>query len=128
MTGSVGKLDPTVQAQVKGVVLYGDTRNQQTGGSIPGYPKENVLVICAAGDGVCYGTLTVTAAHLSYQDDVPKAAEFLEGKIGAGGASSGSTGTTTSTGSGTSSSSGSSAGGGLFGGGSLGGSRLFGGR
>lgn len=54
-----------------------------------------VLTICAPGDGVCTGTLVVTAAHLTYQDDVPDAVEFIASRVeAAGGAGSGgSTGT-----------------------------------
>lgn len=54
-----------------------------------------VLTICAAGDGVCGGALLVTAAHLSYQDDVPDAVEFIASRVeAAGGAGSGSSGST----------------------------------
>lgn len=90
MTRSVGKLPENVKSRVAGVVLYGDTQNKQTGGSIPNYPKDQVLVICAATDGVCGGALLVTAGHLTYQDDVPKAAAFLEQQISAHGSSASS--------------------------------------
>jgi cutinase len=63
MTAAIGDLPDDVKSQVVGAVLYGDTRNAQTDGSIPGYPQEDTLIICATGDGVCTGTLTVTAAH-----------------------------------------------------------------
>lgn len=78
-------LTATVKAQIAGVVLYGDTRNAQTGGSIPGYPLEDTRVFCAIGDGVCGGALIVTAAHLSYGVDVPAAAAFLQSRISAAG-------------------------------------------
>lgn len=65
MAGSVGKLDSAVMAQVKGVVLYGYTKNLQNNGQIPGYPKEQTKVFCNATDGVCSGTLTVTAGKPS---------------------------------------------------------------
>ncbi|KAK6440378.1 hypothetical protein LTR95_003404 [Oleoguttula sp. CCFEE 5521] len=130
MTRSVGTLPDNVKSRIAGVVLYGDTQNQQTGGSIPDYPKSQTLVICAASDGVCGGALLVTAGHLSYAGNVPDAVKFLGQQVsraGTGGSSSGnasstSGGTTGSTGSGSatgsgSSSSGSSSGlGGLSGG------------
>ncbi|KXS94052.1 hypothetical protein AC578_3378 [Pseudocercospora eumusae] len=66
MAGSVGKLDSAVMAQVKGVVLYGYTKNLQNKGQIPGYPKEQTKVFCNASDGVCSGTLVVTAGKQYY--------------------------------------------------------------
>ncbi|KAF2167806.1 carbohydrate esterase family 5 protein [Zasmidium cellare ATCC 36951] len=87
MAGSIGTLDTAVKAQVKGVVLYGYTKNLQNGGAIPDYPEEQTKVFCNASDGVCSGTLMVTAGHLTYTTDVPEAASFLEEKIGSATAS-----------------------------------------
>ncbi|KAK4495620.1 hypothetical protein PRZ48_012888 [Zasmidium cellare] len=112
MAGSVGKLDAAVMAQVKGVVLYGYTKNLQNGGAIPDYPEDQTKVFCNASDGVCSGTLMVTAGHLTYTTDVPEAASFLEEKI----SSATSTGSSSTTSSAASSSSSSASGlGGLFG-------------
>jgi hypothetical protein len=77
----VSDLDASTQNRIAGVVLYGNTRNQENSGKIPNFPPENVLTICAATDGVCGSTLTVTAGHFSYSDDVPDAVDFLEGRI-----------------------------------------------
>lgn len=85
MVGSVRDLSATVQGQIAGVVLYGNTRNAQEGGKIPNFPPEKVLTICNVGDDVCYGTLIVTAAHLAYAMDVPQAVSFLEDRIAAAG-------------------------------------------
>jgi cutinase len=85
MVGSVRDLPATVQSQIAGVVLYGNTRNQQEKGKIPNFPTEKVLTFCEALDGVCYGGLTVTAAHLAYADDVVAAGNFLEQRIAAAG-------------------------------------------
>ncbi|KAI7718010.1 hypothetical protein KC353_g4123 [Hortaea werneckii] len=119
MTGSVGELDDDVKSTVAGVVLYGDTRNKQEDGGIPGYPKDKVKVYCAATDGVCGGALLVTAGHLTYMDDVSDAADFLEGKISSAGSSTSSSSDASSSGAASSSSSGSSGSGlsSLFGGG-----------
>lgn len=83
MTGAVGGLGTAIENRIVGVVLYGDTRNQQTGGSIPGYPRDDTLIICNPGDPVCSGTLIVNAAHLAYVPTVPRASTFLNGKINA---------------------------------------------
>jgi cutinase len=79
---SVGKLDAAVQAQVKGVVLYGYTQNLQNRGQIPGYPAGKTKVFCNVSDAVCYGALYITAGHLTYAADVGEAAQFLEQAIG----------------------------------------------
>lgn len=84
IAGSVSRLSATVRAQVKGVVLFGYTQNQQNNGGIPNYPQANLKVYCAPGDLVCDGTLTITAAHLSYGDEAAgDAPRFLQSKIGA---------------------------------------------
>lgn len=69
MVASIRRLSSTIKNQIAGVVLYGNTRNAQENGKIPNFPTDRVETICALTDGVCYGTLTVTAGHLSYSDD-----------------------------------------------------------
>ncbi|GAB1727453.1 hypothetical protein NU195Hw_g5942t1 [Hortaea werneckii] len=82
MVASIRRLSSTIQNQIAGVVLYGNTRNAQENGKIPNFPNDKVETICALTDGVCYGTLTVTAGHLSYGDDVDDAVDFLSDRIG----------------------------------------------
>lgn len=77
MDGSIQALPSNVQAQVKGVVLFGFTRNQQDSGRIPNYPTGQTKVFCAVGDLVCQGTLIITAAHLTYGADAAQAVSFL---------------------------------------------------
>lgn len=130
MTRSVGKLDDSVKSKVAGVVLYGDTQNKQTGGSIPDYPKDDVMVICAKTDGVCGGALLVTPGHLSYSDNVPSAVKFLADKAKSGGSGGSSSSSSSDSGDDSSSDSSSSSSGlsGLSGiGGLSGGSSLLGG-
>jgi cutinase len=92
MMNAVSKLPDGVRNKVLGVVLFGYTKNGQTKGSIPNYPKDRVMVLCSSGDGVCGGQLLVTAGHFSYMGDGsgPKATNFLLSAIngaGKGGAS-----------------------------------------
>ncbi|RMX83489.1 hypothetical protein D0869_05273 [Hortaea werneckii] len=82
MVASIRRLSTTIKNQIAGVVLYGNTRNAQENGKIPNFPTDRVETICALTDGVCYGTLTVTAGHLSYSDDVGDAVDFLSDRIG----------------------------------------------
>lgn len=81
MTASVRRLTTAVKNQIAGVVLYGNTRNAQTGGKIPDFDRAKSQTYCDFGDGVCVGTLVVTAAHLTYADDVPAAARYLENRV-----------------------------------------------
>lgn len=91
MMNAVSKLPEEIKRKVVGVVLFGYTKNAQTKSSIPNYPKGNVKVFCSSGDGVCGGTLAVTAGHFSYMGDGsgPKAVAFLLEKIQGGGGGGG---------------------------------------
>jgi cutinase len=80
---AISDLSTTVRDQVVGTVLFGYTKNLQNRGAIPNYPSDRLKVFCAVGDLVCTGTLTITAAHLSYGDEARnEAPQFLESKIG----------------------------------------------
>ncbi|OAL00166.1 cutinase-domain-containing protein [Phaeosphaeriaceae sp. SRC1lsM3a] len=73
----------TVRDQIVGTVLFGYTKNLQNRGAIPNYPSDRLKVFCNTGDLVCTGTLTITAAHLTYGPDARGAApQFLISKIG----------------------------------------------
>jgi cutinase len=81
--GAIGQLSASVIARIVGVTLFGDTRYQQEGGKIAGYPTSETKIYCAVGDLVCDGTLTITAAHLSYGSDAADATSFLVNRINA---------------------------------------------
>ena len=74
---AIESLDPAVQSQIAGVILYGDTQNLQDKGQIPGFDKAKTKIICAPGDAVCVGTLTILPAHLSYGLNANDGAQFL---------------------------------------------------
>jgi len=76
-------LSSAVIAQIKGIVLFGDTQYQQNGGIIVGYPPSETEIYCAPGDLVCNGTLTITPAHLTYGAYAARAASFLVSRINA---------------------------------------------
>lgn len=83
MAGSLGELDDEVKEQVKGVVLFGYTKNQQNREQIPDYPVDRTKIFCNTGDAVCRGSLSVLPAHFQYgQDARGDAPEFLISQIG----------------------------------------------
>jgi cutinase len=76
-------LSAEVKNQILGGVLFGDTKNTQSNGSIPGIPKENLMIFCEKDDAVCWGKLAVTAGHLMYTQngDIDRAVNFLASKV-----------------------------------------------
>lgn len=66
MSNAISELPSAVQNQIKGVVLFGYTKNLQNGGDIPNFPEDKTKVYCAATDAVCWGTLFITPSHFLY--------------------------------------------------------------
>jgi cutinase len=84
MSNSVSELSATIRDQIKGVVLFGYTKNLQNSGKIPNFPAEKTEVYCNVSDAVCYGTLFIAPARFLYTTDSTVAApRWLAGKIGA---------------------------------------------
>lgn len=100
MNSAISTLPGNIQQKIYGVVLFGYTKNctlfnhifsskanhhqAQEKGQIRNFPKDRVKVFCATGDGVCYGTLLVTASHFAYLADGSGSAavQFLIQRLG----------------------------------------------
>jgi cutinase len=83
MAGSIKSLSSTIKNQIKGVVLFGYTQNEQNDDQIPNYPKANTDIYCDPTDLVCDGVLVVTLGHFSYLSDAEgPAPDFLISKVG----------------------------------------------
>jgi cutinase len=83
IAAAVSKLGSAVKEQVKGVVLFGYTKNLQNGFRIPNYSTSRTEIYCAATDAVCFGTLFILPAHFLYLDEATiNAPIFLARQIG----------------------------------------------
>ncbi|CAI0653912.1 unnamed protein product [Colletotrichum noveboracense] len=83
MAGSISGLNTAIKNQIKGVVLFGYTKNLQNLGRIPNFETSKTEVYCDIADAVCYGTLFILPAHFLYQTDAAVAApRFLQARIG----------------------------------------------
>lgn len=78
---AVQGLSSEARDQVKGIVLYGYTRNKQDEYTIPDFSKDKVKVICAEGDLVCAGTLIITPLHFSYAGNIDDATDYYASRL-----------------------------------------------
>ncbi len=84
MSNAISGLSATVRDQIKGVVLFGYTKNLQNAGGIPNFPADKTKVYCDVADAVCWGTLFILPAHFLYTTDAATTAPaWLATKIGA---------------------------------------------
>jgi cutinase len=82
MSNSVGALSTAVKNQIKGVVLFGYTKNFQNAGGIPNFPRDKTEVYCSVTDAVCWGTLFILPGHFGYTTESSYSApRWLKGKI-----------------------------------------------
>jgi cutinase len=84
MHNAIPLVSAAAKKQIIAGVTFGDTRNAQSNASIEGFPKEDLMVICAKDDGVCWRK-TPTNGHLVYTQngDINTAVNFLSKKIDA---------------------------------------------
>ncbi|KAK0623684.1 cutinase [Immersiella caudata] len=82
---AIESLPEYVKNRIAGVVTFGDTQALQDGGRIKNYPIERTMIICNAGDLVCWGTSYITETHFPayYLARVPEALTFLIGRLAA---------------------------------------------
>ncbi|KAJ4370860.1 Cutinase [Didymella sp. IMI 355093] len=83
MSNAISGLDAGVQNLIKGVVLFGYTKNLQNRGGIPNFPTDKIEVFCRSTDLVCFGTLIVGIGHFLYSDEARREApRFLISQLG----------------------------------------------
>ncbi|KAK4096466.1 carbohydrate esterase family 5 protein [Parathielavia hyrcaniae] len=79
---TISDLSSGLRDKIKGVVLFGYTKNLQNRGRIPNYPADRTEVFCNSGDLVCSGMLIIALPHLTYGSDARgPAPRFLLSKI-----------------------------------------------
>ncbi|KAK0372613.1 cutinase [Colletotrichum paranaense] len=83
---AVEDLPQAQKDQIVAAFMFGDTQNTQDKAQIPNFPKSKTKIICAQGDAVCKGTLTILPAHLSYGNQAGNMADFINQKLTAAGA------------------------------------------
>ncbi|KXX83040.1 Cutinase [Madurella mycetomatis] len=74
MSNSISELPSNIQDQIKGVVLFGYTKNLQNARRIPNFPTAKTEIYCNTSDAVCWGNLFILPAHFLYTIDSSVAA------------------------------------------------------
>lgn len=83
MSNAISSLKASVKDLIKGVVLFGYTKNLQNLGRIPDFPAAKTEVFCRSTDLVCFGTLIVGVGHFLYADEARlEAPRFLISQLG----------------------------------------------
>ncbi|KAK0639790.1 cutinase-domain-containing protein [Cercophora newfieldiana] len=73
-----------VREQIKGVTLFGWTKQKQWNNQIPNFPAARLKTFCESGDQICNGSLVVLPAHLEYGDEgAEEGPEFLIARVNA---------------------------------------------
>jgi cutinase len=85
MHNAIPALPADIRNSFTAGLLFGDTKNKQSGGKITNWPAEKLKIFCAKDDGVCDGGLNVNAGHVSYlsSGDLQKGVQYLIEKIDA---------------------------------------------
>jgi cutinase len=78
---AVEELPAATMDRIAGVVTYGDTQKLQDKNQVPNFDPAKTKIICATGDLVCVGTLTILPAHLSYGANADEGSAFLNQMI-----------------------------------------------
>ncbi|TLS21243.1 uncharacterized protein PpBr36_10455 [Pyricularia pennisetigena] len=81
MHNAADQLDPVSASHVMAAVAFGDPLN---GKGVTGVDPSRTLVICHDRDNICEGGTQVRQAHLTYGQDVGKAASFIVQAAAAG--------------------------------------------
>ncbi|KAH9432803.1 hypothetical protein MCOR02_007482 [Pyricularia oryzae] len=74
MHNAAAQLDPETASHVVAAVSFGDPFRRRP---VNGVDQSRTLVVCHAGDNVCQGGGMILPAHLTYGQDVGKAAAFV---------------------------------------------------
>ncbi|ROT42906.1 cutinase [Sodiomyces alkalinus F11] len=69
IANAVSELGSAIQDQIKGVVLFGYTKNRQNNRMIPNFPTAKTEIYCRITDAVCNGSLFILPAHFLYTTD-----------------------------------------------------------
>ncbi|CAI7636109.1 unnamed protein product [Penicillium pancosmium] len=77
MHGAILKLSEEVKDKIRGVVLFGFTRQKQFHGQIAGFPQDKLKLYCYETDNICHGGGLIGLEHLSYAQEAQNASDWL---------------------------------------------------
>lgn len=81
MHNAADQLDANTSSRITAAVAFGDPLKGQP---VTGVDSSRVIVICHDGDNICEGGSQIRQAHLTYGQDVGKAANFIMKAAAAG--------------------------------------------
>ncbi|KAE8323852.1 putative cutinase 2 [Aspergillus sergii] len=81
MHGSIPTLSDQIKDRIKGVVMFGDSRQQQSHNRIDHFSEQKVKFYCDEHDGICQNSISLSLSHYEYGSKAEDASQWLLSQV-----------------------------------------------